>query len=223
MFELIFAGNKELNLFAVVLWTLWNMRNNLRLGKLALSLGQVVDFAQDRILERASCNVVFQQSRPHQVAAWKAPDQHAYKVNFDGAIFVKEGLAGLGVVIRNDQGLIMTSLTQQIPLPVSVIAVEVLAAWRALKLTLELGFDKITLEGDTEVLIKSLVTSCNSLAHYGHLTANIHILMSRFSSLSLSHVRRHCNRLAHALARRVSSTPDMSNWMEEIPQNLNSV
>ena len=142
------------------------------------------------------------------MAAWKAPDQHAYKVNFDGAIFVKEGLAGLGVVIRNDQGLIMASLTQQIPLPVSIIAVEVLAAWRALKLTLELGFDKITLEGDTEVLIKSLVTRCNSLAHYGHLTANIHILVSRFSSLSLSHVRRHCNRLAHALARRASSTPD---------------
>ena len=47
IFEFIFAGNKEPELFAVVLWTLWNRRNNLRLGKLALSLGQVVDFAQD--------------------------------------------------------------------------------------------------------------------------------------------------------------------------------
>ena len=117
----------------------------------------------------------------------------------------------------------MASLTQQIPLPVSFIEVEVLAARRALELTLELGFNNITLERDSEVLIKSLATSCNSLAHYGHLTADIHILMSQFSSLSLSYVRRHCNRLAHALARRASSTPDMSIWMEEIPPDHNSV
>ena len=45
IFELIFAGNRELELFAAVLWTLWNRRNNLRLGKPALPLGQVVDFA----------------------------------------------------------------------------------------------------------------------------------------------------------------------------------
>ena len=69
-----------------MLWTLWNRRNNLRLGKPALSLGQVVEFAQDRILEKNPCNI-------------------------DGAVFADEGLAGLGVVIRNDHGLIMASLT----------------------------------------------------------------------------------------------------------------
>ena len=94
-----------------MLWTLWNRRNNLCLGKLALSLGQVVDFAQDRILEKASCNVKFQQPRPHQVAAWQAPVQQAYKINFDGTLFTEQGLAGLGVMIRNCHGLIMASLT----------------------------------------------------------------------------------------------------------------
>ena len=44
IFEFIFAGNREPNLFAIVLWTLWNRRNNLLLGKPALSLGQVVKF-----------------------------------------------------------------------------------------------------------------------------------------------------------------------------------
>ena len=129
----------------------------------------------------------------------------------------------MGVVICNDHGLIMAFLTQQISLPSSVIDAEVLAAQKALELTIELGFDNITLEGDSEVLIKSLVKIDNSLAHYGHLLVDIHVLMAWFSSLRLSHVRRHCNSQAHALARRASSTPDLSIWMEEIPPDLNSV
>ena len=94
---------------------------------------------------------------------------------------------------------------------------------KALELTIELGFDNISLERDFEVLIKSLVKGNNSLAHYGHLLADIHVLMTRFSSLRLSHVRRHCNSLAHALARRASFIPNLSIWMEEIPPDLNSV
>ena len=170
----------------------------------------MVDFSQDRILVKASYSAESQQPRPHQVAAWQAPIQHAYKVNFDGTIFAEEGLAGLGVVIRNCHGLIMASLTQQIPLPSSMIEVEVLAAQKELELTIELGFDNIILEGDSKVSIKYLAKGGNSLAHYGHLIADIHFLMARFSLLSLSHVRRHCNSLAHALARHASSTPDLS-------------
>ena len=70
-----------------------------------------MEFAQDQILERNPCNVAYQQSRPHQIIAWQGSVQHAYKANFDGVVFADEGLAGLGVVIRNDHGLIMASLT----------------------------------------------------------------------------------------------------------------
>ena len=41
----------------------------------------------------------------------------------------------------------MESLSQKIPLPISVIEVEVLAARRALELAVELGFDHVNLKG----------------------------------------------------------------------------
>ena len=72
-----------------------------------------------------------------------------------------------------------------------MIEVEVLAARKALELTVELGFDNFILEGDSKILIKSLAKGGNSLAHYGHLITDIHVLMAQFSSFSLSHVRRH--------------------------------
>ena len=98
-----------------------------------------------------------------------APDHHWVKINFDEATFAEDNTAGLGVVIRNDEGLVMASLSQQIPMTSTVIKVEVLAAKRALELVLEIGFDRIVLEGDSKMLFKALKNGCSSLAYYGHL------------------------------------------------------
>ena len=223
VFDFIFARNKELELFAVVIWTLWNRRNNLRLGKLALPLDKVLEFAQERLTGFETTNE--RSSHPHRLATthWTAHNANGFKINFDGAIFADSDCAGISVVIRNDAGLIMASLTQQIPLPTSVIEVEALAARRALEFALELGFDNITIEGDSELLIKNLKNGGSKLTHYGNIVADILFLLSHFSKANISFVKRHCNQLAHSLARRAIIPPSMSVWMEEIPPDLESV
>lgn len=75
------------------------------------------------------------------------PPLHGFKINFDGAIFEKENVADLGVVIRNHEGLVMASLSEVIQLPPTVIEVKALAARRAVEFALELVFDNIFLEG----------------------------------------------------------------------------
>lgn len=76
---------------------------------------------------------------------------------------------GLGVVVCNSDGLVMVSLAQKIPLPSSVIEVEVVATRRALELSIELGSDCIILNGDSETLYKALKIEGSNLAPYGHL------------------------------------------------------
>lgn len=105
-------------------------------------------------------------------------------------------------------------------MPSSVIEVEVLAARRALELALVLGFDSIILEGDSEFLLKALKNGGSRLTHYGHLTSDIYFLILHYSTLKLSFVQTHCNRLVHSLARRASIPPQLSVWMEEIPLDL---
>ena len=223
IFDFIFVGNREPDLFAAVIWSLWNRRNNIRLGKRALPLDKLMDFARECLIESPASNLISLNPQQRQATKWTALETRGFKINFDGATFADDDTAGIGVVIRNDAGLVMASLTQEIPMPASVIEVEALAARRALELALELGFNDIILEGDSEILIKSLMNGGSELAHYGHLAADILFLLSHFSKSRLYFVQRQCNRLAHSLARRASTPPLMSVWMEEISPDLTSV
>ena len=182
-----------------------------------------MEFAQEWLTGSEHTNE--RSSHPHGRATthWTAPDANGIKINFDGVIFADRDCAGIGVVIRNDAGLIMASLTQQIPLPTTVIEVEALAARRALEFTLELGFDDITFEGDSVLLIRNLKNGGSKLTHYGHIGADIFFLLTHFSKANVSFVRRHCNQLAHSLARRAIIPLSMSVWMEEIPPDLESI
>ena len=52
---------------------------------------------------------------PKTHVSWKAPPTDSFKINFDGAIFPRENKFGIRVVIRNSQGLVIASLSQQLP------------------------------------------------------------------------------------------------------------
>ena len=78
------------------------------------------------------------------------------KVNFDGALFEGERKAGLGAIICNENGLVMAALSQNIPPHALVEMVEVLAARQALWLAKELGFQRLIVEGDSEVIINAI-------------------------------------------------------------------
>ena len=91
-------------------------------------------------------------------------------MNYNGAIFQEQGKASIGVVIRNSEGEVMASLSQQIPLPTTVAQVEALAAHRAVEIARELGFPRITIEGDSESICKDLLNPSPSLALHGLLS-----------------------------------------------------
>ena len=51
----------------------------------------------------------------------------------------------------------MASLSHSIPLPLTVLEIETMAAVTALEFALELGLDYAILEGDSEILMNSLM------------------------------------------------------------------
>ena len=75
------------------------------------------------------------------------------KVNFVGATFKTEKEFGIGVVIQDDQGVVLASLSKLLPQNHSPLKIEMLAASTAVQFASELGFSNIALEGDSHVLM----------------------------------------------------------------------
>ncbi|XP_030963888.1 uncharacterized protein LOC115985057 [Quercus lobata] len=173
-----------------------------------------------------SLRVLRPEQGPHRQdssSQWQPLPSSVCKINFDSALFMKEQRAGIGVAIQNENGLIMVSSSQQIPLPGTVVEVEALAARKALELALDCGLDRVILEGDCEILMKTLQTTSKSLAQFGKIAEDIRVYASMFQDISFSHVRRNCNSVAHSLARRAILSPHFLVWMENVPPDVEPV
>nr|XP_023927486.1 uncharacterized protein LOC112038880 [Quercus suber] len=213
-------GKSSFDLFAMLVSEVWQRRNRVRVGEPTVLLSQINSKAFSALQE-------FQQLRPtHTViprtaraVKWRPPTAPCVKVNFDGAVFSQDGLAGIGVIIRNEQGLVMAALSQQIPSPTSVEMVEVLAARQAVLFAKELGFDKVELEGDSESVTKAILGDYMDRSYIGHVLQDIKFLFSSFSVISVKHIYREGNCVAHKLARRAVNSPFLV-WMESVPSDI---
>ena len=111
-------------------------------------------------------------------------------------------------------------MTQLAPLPTTVAQVEALAARRAMEFALELGFNRVILEGDSEVICRELQDQSPSLALHGHILQDVKYLAGAFQSVKFSQTRRQGNNVAHALARRAIKESNLTVWMEDVPPDI---
>ena len=141
-------------------------------------------------------------------------------MNYDGACFVDEEKARIGVVVRNDRGQVMGSLAEKIEMPPTVEVLEAMAARRVMLFMEELGLRHAVFEGDLELVVKALVGHCPNRSSIGHIIKDCKSLRGLFQTCSFSHVRRQGNGVAHALARRARKSFPLTVWMESVPPNI---
>ncbi len=72
-----------------------------------------------------------------------------FKVNFDGALFKETNEGGIGVVICDNAGQVIATLSQRIQTPQSMEMIEALASRRAILFAKEIGINIAEFEGDS--------------------------------------------------------------------------
>ena len=154
---------------------------------------------------------------------WKPPLTNYYKANFDGAIFKESNLGGIGVVIRDNAGLVIATLSQKVHDIHTAKMMEALAARRAIIFAKEVGVVDVEFEGDAEIVIRDLYRNDPIQTPYGLVIEDAKALLQEFQGFSMSHTRRSGNSVAHALARRASDCNSSLIWLEEVPPDITHV
>ncbi|KAK9992096.1 hypothetical protein SO802_027081 [Lithocarpus litseifolius] len=221
LFTWILDNGKRAELFSVTAWCVWQQRNKIRTHQEHHTSQQLPCVAAAWLAEFNAA-----QPRPPPRSAdtnqchWKPPLQNGFKVNYDGAICQKNNCSGVGVVIRNNEGLVVASIAQNFSQAYKLVEIEAMAATRAIEFAGEIGVDGIVVEGDSSVVANALRTKNLGMASYGVFIDDARVLERNFIELAYSHTRRESNKVAHGLARLALNLSDTNVWMEDVPSSL---
>ena len=130
-------------------------------------------------------------SKPKTV--WKPLLANMMKINFDGAIFSKG--CGIEVVIRNSEGLVLASLSQQLPQAYQPLEVEALAVVQALEFGAEIEVKEVVMEGDLEIIVNALKLNGSVAGPAASILQDAALFSSFVTKLLYFHVRREGNKL----------------------------
>ena len=97
---------------------------------------------------------------------------------------------------------------------------EAKAAIKGMELMVELGCNRVVVEGDSSVMMNGLKTKEPSLSSYGLHISDACVSENLLFELSHSQVKREGNKVAHYLVKLVVNYPDNVIWMEDIPPSI---
>ena len=139
--------------------------------------------------------------------AWKSLDSGSVKINYDGAMFEDINVARIGVVVQNDRGEVLATMTERRPILESVLVLETLAARRAIQFAHEVGFLSFIFEGlpDSETSINAIRNQTSLHSSFGHIIRDIWSSTSFFQSISFFYICKQSNVLVDVLTKRVRS------------------
>ena len=90
----------------MIVWLLWQRRNQIRVGPSVTSLGQIVARAQQQLQDYNRVQPMKPSTKTvnlHTTATWSPPQAPFLKINYDGAVFRDSNSAIIGAVIRGNE------------------------------------------------------------------------------------------------------------------------
>ena len=98
--------------------------------------------------------------------------------------------------------------------------VEALACRRAISFAIELGLRKLVIEGDSALVIQAIKDGQHCQSFYGHIMDDILHLSAHLQSFNFCHVKRNCNRVADAFAKKSRVRLDFQVWVEDLSGDI---
>ncbi|KAF5445283.1 hypothetical protein F2P56_034346 [Juglans regia] len=200
--------SEELNEVAVTMRVIWARRNDVLHGKAFKHPREIIAQARTELSlhnEAMQKDVGANSKNMTRVHIWTKPAVGSLKVNWDAAVQTRMGRIGIGVIIRDHQGLVIGALRANRPLRGSVFDAEAYGLLLACVFCKEIGIRHLCLEGDSKQVQDSPNWSLG-----GCLISDAKEVLTSAAVWSISHVYREAKMVAHRLTQAAyECTEDM--------------
>ncbi|XP_021715174.1 uncharacterized protein LOC110683133 [Chenopodium quinoa] len=166
-------------------------------------------------MARRNAAVATSCSRPKR---WLPPPCGTIKINTDVSL-LNDGWVGLGVVARDDQGVVLFAATRRIRAWWSIEVAEAKAIVWAIRLGLRYGCTNAIIESDCQTIISRLSKEAHYNTELDLVLGDAMAQSTSFDRLQRSHVRRDGNTMAHNLANFFPSDFEQI-WENHVPPNV---
>ncbi|XP_042942934.1 uncharacterized protein LOC122277122 [Carya illinoinensis] len=129
--------------------------------------------------------------RKTKYSCWQPPSLGVLKLHVDGAIFEDQDRASVGMLLRNDRGVVLFSTSKKENGVNDPMGVKLLAILRGLQLCIPMGILDLVIESDSLMLVGELNNISESRSAWGHLVHEVKELMKRIPRCLVQHKGRY--------------------------------
>ncbi|CAL9016429.1 unnamed protein product [Prunus brigantina] len=147
---------------------------------------------------------------------WRPPQVGYFKLNIDGALDLRDGLRGVGLIVRDSHSVLIRAVAIRAPSLLSVFATELYALKVGLSFALDASLLPLVVESDSLVAVQLLSKEEECLALEGVLVTEIrHLLLALFSCACF--VPHTTNTVADRIARYSLRVEELCYWLGDGP------
>jgi ribonuclease HI len=207
-------------IFAMVVWVLWNNRNNKVWNDMA-DPGRSIGFKARHSWEEWS-NVQQMQHvsassvQIQSVLSWQKPPHGWYKCNVDAGFHQGINKTSTSWVLRDHLGRFVMAETTWFEGNYSVVEGEALALIEALKAMQLRNIQHVLFETDSKTVADAILHQRSGYSEVNLLVGHISNLLLSNANFSVKFIKRQANMVAHTLARAAISWPSRCSF-ETLP------
>lgn len=141
----------------------------------------------------------------------------------DAAVFKNTKFVGIGVIVRDNAGAVLTALSTQLPLPLGPLEAKAQAMDVAISFAKDIGLQEFMFKSDCSVLIRALSDTSKIPISIENIVTGIHNKLQHFWQHQMLHVKQQGNTPAHNLACHAKGLDNFVTWIEKIISLVESV
>ncbi|XP_059440462.1 uncharacterized protein LOC132172916 [Corylus avellana] len=217
---------EDMELFAIIAKKIWKRRNDVVHGQPFSHPSVVVKQAIEQLQLYRMVNVKYEEELEPTLPnrqKWEAPPSGLYKSNWDVAVDQGEMRMGVGVIIRDERGQIIATLSQPTEYHHEPAAAEAVAALKAVEFCREVGVHETILEGDSLLVVNAIKNQNQCWLRYGQIITDIKWVLESLTQWSIRHIKREANSAAHGPAKCALRSSDTQVWLEEVPSCISEI